>query len=135
MVNAAPRPLYPWERDLVLIVQEAGWDPGTIWTGAENLAPTGIRSPDRPVRSESLYRLSYLGPRIKTNNSLPKPEDLMHFRENVAVCGERQKKHVAALCGRGGTQNFSVGRGRATLRLQYTYDFVLQCFQETLTFT
>ena len=27
--------------------------------GAENLAPTGIRSPDRPARSESLYRLSY----------------------------------------------------------------------------
>jgi hypothetical protein len=30
--------------------------------GAENLAPTGIGSPDRPVRSQSLYRLSYLGP-------------------------------------------------------------------------
>jgi hypothetical protein len=25
----------------------------------ENLAPTGIRSPDRPARSQSLYRLSY----------------------------------------------------------------------------
>jgi hypothetical protein len=25
--------------------------------------PTGIRSPDRPVRSRSLYRLSYPGPR------------------------------------------------------------------------
>jgi hypothetical protein len=31
--------------------------------GAENLAPTGIQSPDRPARSESLYRLSYPGPR------------------------------------------------------------------------
>jgi hypothetical protein len=30
-----------------------------VWTGAENLAPTGIRSPDRPARSESLYELSY----------------------------------------------------------------------------
>jgi hypothetical protein len=28
----------------------------------ENLAPTGIRSPDRPARSESLYRLSCPGP-------------------------------------------------------------------------
>jgi hypothetical protein len=35
--------------------------PGPVWTGAENLAPTGIRSPDRPARSESLYRLSYQG--------------------------------------------------------------------------
>jgi hypothetical protein len=26
---------------------------------AENLVPTGIRSPDRPARSQSLYRLSY----------------------------------------------------------------------------
>ena len=26
---------------------------------AENLAPTGIRSPDRPARSQSLYLLSY----------------------------------------------------------------------------
>ena len=26
---------------------------------AENLAATGIRSPDHPVRSQSLYRLSY----------------------------------------------------------------------------
>ena len=30
--------------------------------GAENLAPTGIRSPDRPACSELLYRLSYPGP-------------------------------------------------------------------------
>ena len=37
-----------------------GWvGPGPVWTGAENLASTGIRSPDRPARSESLYRLRY----------------------------------------------------------------------------
>jgi hypothetical protein len=30
--------------DPVPIVYEAGWTPGPIWTGAENLAPTGIRS-------------------------------------------------------------------------------------------
>jgi hypothetical protein len=35
---------------------------GPVWTAAENLAPTGIRSPDRPTSSESLYRLSYRGP-------------------------------------------------------------------------
>jgi hypothetical protein len=28
--------------------------PGTVWTGVENIAPTGIRSPDRPTRSELL---------------------------------------------------------------------------------
>ena len=30
------------------------WVPGPVWTGAENLDPTGIRSPDRPARSQSL---------------------------------------------------------------------------------
>jgi len=46
-------------KDLVPIVQEAGWASGPVWTGAENLAHTGIRSPDRPARRQSLYRLSY----------------------------------------------------------------------------
>jgi hypothetical protein len=50
----------PQKRDLVPIVQEAGWAPGPVWTSAENLAPTGIRTPDLPARSESLYRLRYL---------------------------------------------------------------------------
>jgi hypothetical protein len=37
-----------------------GWvGPGPVWTGAENPIPTGIRSRDRPARSQSLYRLSY----------------------------------------------------------------------------
>ena len=48
-------------KDPVPIVKEAGWAPGSVWKGAENLAPTGIRSPDRPADSESLYRLSYPG--------------------------------------------------------------------------
>jgi len=38
--------------------------PGQVWTVAKNLAPTGIRSPYRPARSESLYRLSYPGSHI-----------------------------------------------------------------------
>jgi hypothetical protein len=62
VVNSTPRPLYPREGDPAPIVEEAGWAPRTVWTAAENLAPTGIRSPDRPARSESLYRLRYPGP-------------------------------------------------------------------------
>ena len=41
---------------------EAGWVPGPVWPGAENLATTGIRSPDPPARGDSLYRLRYPGP-------------------------------------------------------------------------
>jgi hypothetical protein len=49
-------------KDQVPIVQEAGRAPGPVRMGAENLAPTGIRSPELPARRESLYRLSYPGP-------------------------------------------------------------------------
>ena len=61
---SAPRPgHFNPEKDPVPIVQEAGWAAGPIWTGAENIAPTGFRSPDRSASSESLYRLSYPGSR------------------------------------------------------------------------
>ena len=33
--------LYPG-KDSVPIVEEAGWAPGPVWTGAENLAPPGF---------------------------------------------------------------------------------------------
>ena len=49
-------------KDLLPTVQGAGWVPAPVWTGAENLASTGIQSPDRPARSNSLHRLSYHGP-------------------------------------------------------------------------
>jgi len=59
-VSVTPRPLFtPW-KDTVPIAQETGWAPGPVWIGAENLVPTGIPSPDRPSRSQSLYRLRYL---------------------------------------------------------------------------
>ena len=67
VVNATPRPLYPWERHPVPIVQEAGWAPGPFWTGAENLAPTGIRSPDRSTRSESLYDYAISAPKVTSH--------------------------------------------------------------------
>ena len=58
-VSVTPRQLFTPGKDPVPIVREAGWAPGPVWTGAENLDPTEIRSPDRPARSQSLYRLRY----------------------------------------------------------------------------
>ena len=55
-----PQTLFTPGKDPVPIVEEAGWAPGPVWTGAENLAHTGIQSPDCPARSHSLYRLRYL---------------------------------------------------------------------------
>ena len=51
----------PEERDMAHIVQEAGWAPGPLWSGAENLAFTGIRSPKCSARSQSLCQLRYPG--------------------------------------------------------------------------
>ena len=63
---SAPRPgRFTPGKDSVRIVKEAGWAPEPVWAGAENLAPTGIRSPDRTARSKSLYRLSYAGPLLQ----------------------------------------------------------------------
>ena len=37
-----PRTLFTPGKEPVPIVQEAGWAPGQVWTGAENLAPPGF---------------------------------------------------------------------------------------------
>jgi len=59
-LSVTPRPLFTTGKDPVPIVQEVGWAQGPVWIGAEKISPsTGIRSPDRPARSQSLYRLSY----------------------------------------------------------------------------
>ena len=49
---STPRPgrLTPGN-DPIPTVQQAGWAPGPVWTGAENLASTRIGSLDRPARS------------------------------------------------------------------------------------
>ena len=65
VVNATSRLLDPWERYAVPILQEAGWAPGPVWTGAKNLAYCGIRSPDRLACRESHYRPSNRGPEWK----------------------------------------------------------------------
>ena len=44
-------------KDTVSIVQEAGWAPRPVWTGGK-FCPHRDSIPDRPARSQSLYRLS-----------------------------------------------------------------------------
>ena len=67
VVSSTPRPYFtPW-KDPLPIVQEAGWVQGPVWRGGKS-RPTGIRSPDRPARSQSLYRLSH--PAYKWEDSI-----------------------------------------------------------------
>ena len=96
VVNATPRPLYPGER------------PGTHciggWVGfragldrCRKSRPAGIRSPDRPARSESLYRLGYparnylwiqkvFSKRCRRSTSYLKAEAACTFQMKMIIC-------------------------------------------------
>ena len=50
-VSVTHRLLFNPGKDPVPIVQKVRWAQGPVWTGAENLAPTGIRSPKRPAKT------------------------------------------------------------------------------------
>ena len=45
VVSAAPRSLYPRERDPVPVAQDAWWFSGPVWTGAGNLGPPPLTHP------------------------------------------------------------------------------------------
>jgi hypothetical protein len=47
----------PPEKGTVLIVHEADWASGPVWTDTEYLATTGFRSSDLSACNKSLYRL------------------------------------------------------------------------------
>ena len=58
VVSSTPRPHFTPGKDTVLILQEAEWAPGPVWKGGKS-RPHWDSIPDRPDRSQSLYRLSY----------------------------------------------------------------------------
>ena len=58
----------PQVNTLVPIVQEAGWAPGAVWTGMENVASTGIRSPDRLARSSVAIPTELPGPLVDADS-------------------------------------------------------------------
>ena len=49
-VSVTPQPIFTPGNDPVPIVQEAGWGPVPVWTGAENVAPhrDSIAGPSSP---------------------------------------------------------------------------------------
>jgi hypothetical protein len=66
-------------KDPIYIVQEGGWASGPVWTGAENLASTGIRPPDLPARIKSLYRLAIPAPWYRSIHYQYNETKVMHF--------------------------------------------------------
>jgi len=58
VVSSMPRPHFTPRKDPVPILQEPGWAPGPVWTGVKSRSHRDS-IPNRPARSQSLYRLSY----------------------------------------------------------------------------
>ena len=52
VVDATPRPLSPGKEIWFPFAEEGVWASRLVKTGAKDLAPIGIRSPDRPGRNE-----------------------------------------------------------------------------------
>jgi len=57
VVSSTRRPFTPG-KDTVPILQEAGWAPGPVWAEGKYHSDRDL-IPDRPARSQSLYRMSY----------------------------------------------------------------------------
>ena len=67
VASSTPRPHFTPGKDPVPILQKAGWAPGPVWTGGKS-RPNRDSIPDRPARSQSLYRLSYRAHSLKIYN-------------------------------------------------------------------
>ena len=83
VVSSTPRPHFTPGKDPVPIAQEAGWAPGPVWPGG-NSRPHRDSIPDRPARSQSLYRLSYPAahyPWIVLNKKWPEEFYLSFFTQ------------------------------------------------------
>ena len=85
-VKATPRPLYARERLGTHCI--GGWvgPKAGLDRCGKNITSTGIRSPKRPLRIESLYRLRYLGPYIYIHTLLL--SELFHTEPDVYTLEE-----------------------------------------------
>jgi hypothetical protein len=59
VVSSTPRLHFTPEKDTVPIVQEAGWDPGPVWTSAKTSPLSGFDPRAVQPVAQSLYRLIY----------------------------------------------------------------------------
>ena len=85
VVSSTLRPHFTPRKDPVPIVQEAGWSLGPVWTGRKS-RPHRDSIPDRPARSQSLYRLSYPAHRnISGTNPFPKAPIMLQYSFELKV--------------------------------------------------
>jgi hypothetical protein len=83
VVSTTSLPLYPHGKTRYALYRRLGGPKGRSGRVRKISAlPTGIRSPDRPVLSESLYRLSYPGPK---NSKHKERKSFLHPTEFVST--------------------------------------------------
>jgi len=104
----APAALPP-EKTRYPLCRRLGGPLGPVWTGAENLAPTGIRFPDRPARSESLYRLSYTGPSHSHIAILNRNKTQMKFLRHLLGITKLDKEINHCIRGKKRSREYSKG--------------------------
>jgi hypothetical protein len=110
-----PRPHLTPGKDPVLIVQEAGWASGPVWTGEKNLAPTGNRSPDRPARRQSLYRLRYPAHQFQSTTSKFCQISMNNFGEKIFFKPKSQEDHLHECSNANGVTAVNLPHGKISL--------------------
>jgi hypothetical protein len=93
VVNSTPRPHFTPGKDPVPILQEAGWTPGPVWTCGKS-RPHRDSIPDRPARSQSLYRLSYPA-HVETCRSVIICEIILHLL--VIVQNKKNRMYIRSM--------------------------------------
>jgi hypothetical protein len=134
-----PRPLYSRERDLAPIVSRQGGPSRACLDGCGKSRPTGIPSPDRPARSESLYRLSYRGPRARVfdpfnnNNIFIIIINLCEFKTRHTGCNVEGIPARVYLHWRHVCNNRRVAVSTCCPYRQVSHDFVIQNYTDIFT--
>ena len=97
VVSSTSRPHFTPREDPVPILQEAVWAPGPVWAGRKS-RPHRDSIPDRPARSQSLYRLSYRAhtPALQTSVN-PLNAELNPICHLLALLGAHHIFHVSGL--------------------------------------
>ena len=90
VVSSTPWPDFTPGKDPVPILQEAGWAPRPVWTGGRS-RPHRDSIPDRPVRSQSLYRLSYPAHiwHVLQQDNIHVGYECFTFKELICTVGSR----------------------------------------------
>ena len=104
-------------KDPLPIVQEAGWAPGPVRTGAENLASYRDSIPGLSSSQRVAIPTELPGPRSETNISLPKTKQLRYYKKTCNCplwmrwhpesFGQEGKRWTEAVAYRGGFGGFN----------------------------